>query len=72
MVTIPNSRFVTDMVSSGNAGALDRMIAICFHFTLDADIGLIRDLTYEIVVTSRFVYLNKPVLMVVAEVASAR
>jgi small-conductance mechanosensitive channel len=68
LVTIPNARFITEMVSSGNAGALDMMIVIPFHLALDADIQQARDILYEIVVTSRFVYLKKPVTIVACEV----
>lgn len=70
-VTIPNSRFISDSVSSGNAGALDMMIAIPFHFALDADIQSARDIIYETVVTSRFVYLKKPVTISASEVSVA-
>lgn len=38
LVTIPNARFISDVVSSGNAGALDMMIVIPFHIAVDADI----------------------------------
>jgi small-conductance mechanosensitive channel len=68
LVTIPNSRFISDVVSSGNAGALDMMIVIPFHVALDADIELARRLIYEAVVTSRFVYLAKPVKVVASEI----
>ncbi len=68
LVTIPNSRFITDVVSSGNAGALDMMIVMPFHFSLNIDFQQVRDLLYEIVVTSRFVYLKKPVSIVASEV----
>ncbi|MGY6274171.1 mechanosensitive ion channel family protein [Methylomonas sp. MgM2] len=67
LVTIPNARFISDVVSSGNAGALDMMIVVPFHVALDADIELARRLIYEIVVTSRYVYLAKPVKIVASE-----
>jgi small-conductance mechanosensitive channel len=68
LVTIPNNRFITDLVSSGNSGALDMMIVTPFYVTLDADIKLARDILYETVVSSRFVYLEKPVIISVNEV----
>jgi small-conductance mechanosensitive channel len=68
LVTIPNSRFISDVVSSGNAGALDMMIVIPFHVAVDADIETAQRLIYEAVVTSRFVYLAKPVKVVASEV----
>jgi small-conductance mechanosensitive channel len=71
VVTIPNSRFLTDAVSSANAGALDMMVAMTIHVALDADICLARDLLYETVVTSRYVYLKKPATVTVSEVIAA-
>ncbi|HMN68348.1 MAG TPA: mechanosensitive ion channel [Bdellovibrionales bacterium] len=68
VVTIPNSKFITDLVSSGNFGALDMMIEINFHVDLAADIALARDLLHEAAVTSRFVFLKKPVAIVLTEV----
>jgi len=68
LVTIPNSRFITDVVASGNAGALDMMIVVPFHLSIDADIKKARDILYEVVVTSRFAYLNKEVSISVTEI----
>ncbi len=67
LVTIPNSKFITDAVSSGNSGALDMMICIDFHVALDADLGLARHIIFETLVTSRYVYLKKPVAIVANE-----
>ena len=69
LVTIPNSRFIVEQVASGNAGALDMMVVVSFHIALDADLERARDLLYEVVVTSQFVYLKKPVKITAAEVA---
>lgn len=68
VVTIPNSKFITDLVSSGNFGALDMMIEINFHVDLTADISLASKLLHEAAITSRFVYLKKPVSLVLTEV----
>lgn len=67
MVTVPNARFFTDLVSSGNAGALDMMIEVPFYVALDADVDRAKELAYECVVTSRFVYLKKPARIVLSE-----
>lgn len=72
VVTIPNSKFVTDVVSSGNFGALDMMIEINFHFALSADLRRARELLYETAVTSPYVFLKKPVKIVMTEVDFAR
>lgn len=70
-VTIPNSSFITDVVSSGNAGALDMMVVCDFHVALDADLDLAVRLAEEVAWTCRYVYLRKPVSVVVDEVAVA-
>lgn len=71
VVTIPNSRFMTDIVASGNAGALDMMVCTDFLVALDADIALARELVFETLVTSRYIYLKKPVEVTVTERALA-
>ncbi len=71
VVTIPNSKFITDAVSSGNFGAMDMMIEVNFHLDLSADITLAKKVLYETAVTSPYVFLKKPVVIVLNEVAFA-
>lgn len=71
LVTIPNSRFITDIVSSGNSGELDMMVVTDFHVALDADLEKVRNLIEKVVVTSRFAYLKKPVGFAIEEVEVA-
>lgn len=71
LVTIPNARFITDVVASGNAGALDMMVVCDFHVALDADISQAQSLIHEVIVTSRFAYLKKPVSLTLNEVVIA-
>lgn len=68
VVTIPNNRFLTDVVASGNFGALDMMIEINFHLALDSDLEKARELLYETAVTSKYVFLKKPVLIAFTEI----
>lgn len=72
LITIPNSRFITDFVASANAGELDMMVTFDFHLALDADIRKAQDLLFEVIVTSRFVYIKKPIVMVLEEKEIAR
>ncbi len=67
-VTIPNSKFMSEYVASGNSGALDMMVVCDFHLSLDADIGKAKTLLYQVVATSRFVFLKKPIKIIVEEV----
>ncbi len=67
LVTIPNSLFITDVVASGNAGALDMMVCTDFNVSLDSNLAMAKDIIFETVVTSRYVYLEKPVAIVATE-----
>lgn len=69
IVTIPNSKFVTDSVASGNAGELDMMVCVDFHLAPNANLNLAKKIIFETVVTSRYVYLKKPVSIVLVEQA---
>lgn len=68
VVSIPNNKFLTDEVASGNWGALDMMIVISFHVDARADFMLAKKLIREAVITSKYVYLDKPVAIVIEEV----
>ncbi len=67
LVTIPNSRFVTDVVASGNAGALDMMVCVDFYVDIQSDLDFAREIIFETVVTSRYVFLKKPITIVAME-----
>ena len=71
LVTVPNNLFLTEAIASGNAGALDMQVSCSFHVALEADLDQVRRLLNEVVVTSRYVYLKKPVAIVLEEVEIA-
>lgn len=71
LVTIPNSQFMSNYVASGNAGELDMMVVTKIHTEINADISMIKSFIYEIVATSKYVYLNKPIVINVNEVEIA-
>ncbi len=62
LVTIPNNKFLTDEVASANAGALDAMVVIPFYLSAAEDFQRARRIVAEAATTSRYVYLNKPVV----------
>ncbi|MBB5733762.1 small-conductance mechanosensitive channel [Altererythrobacter atlanticus] len=64
-VTIPNSKFLSDVTSSGNYGALDMQVVMDFYIAPDQDIERARDIINEAVLSSRFVFLAKPVTILV-------
>ena len=68
LVTIPNSKFLSDDVSSGNSGALDMMVVTSFYVDVHEDLSEVKRILNEVVITSRFVFLEKPVAIVFEEV----
>lgn len=71
VVTIPNNRFLTEIVVSGNAGALDMQIVMDFYVAVDSDVAQAKRVVTEALRTSRFVYLEKPVVVLVNDVIQA-
>ncbi|MEO0325466.1 MAG: mechanosensitive ion channel domain-containing protein [Myxococcota bacterium] len=68
VVTIPNNKFLTDVVVSGNAGALDMLVQMDFFIGLGEDLAAAKALVGEVLATSRFTYLRKPWNVVVSQV----
>ena len=68
LITIPNNKFLTEIVSSGNAGALDMLIQQDFYIGADQDVKLAKQLVRESVTSCRYAYLNKPWTVLVNQV----
>jgi len=64
-VTIPNNKFLNDMTSNGNYGALDMQVVMDFYIAPDQDVRRARELANECAVSSRYVFLEKPVVVLV-------
>jgi small-conductance mechanosensitive channel len=60
LVTIPNSRFITDLVASGNAGQLDKLVSMDFFIGVDQDLQAAKRIVGEALASSRYTYLKKP------------
>ncbi|MEX1363612.1 MAG: mechanosensitive ion channel domain-containing protein [Nannocystaceae bacterium] len=67
-VTIPNNKFLNEITSNGNYGALDMQVVMDFHVGPDQAVRLARELVTEAAVSSRYVYLDKPVVVLVTQV----
>lgn len=67
-ITIPNNQLMTGIASSGNYGALDMQIVTDFYIAADEDVELAQRLVEEAVMASRFIYLKRPVVVLVAQV----
>ena len=68
MVTIPNSRFLVDIVASGNSGNMDMMIVNNFYIAIDADLEKAETIVKESIMISEFAYLKKPISIVISEI----
>ena len=67
LVSIPTNKFLTDEVASSNAGELDMMIIIDFFIAVDDDFMKAKRIAYEATVTSKYVFLNKPVVVLLSD-----
>lgn len=68
LVTIPNNKFLTDIVSSGNAGALDMLIQLDFFVGVDQDIATAKSIVRDALTTCRYAFLDKPWTVLVNQV----
>lgn len=67
LVSVPNSRFLTDAVSCANAGALDQMCVFEFYVGSNEDFEAAKELVYDAAAASMYVYLRKPIRVLVRE-----
>ncbi len=68
MVTIPNNKFLNDIVSSGNAGELNMLIQQDFYIGIDQDLPTAKRIASEALMACPYAYLNKPWAVLVNEV----
>ncbi|TDI43019.1 MAG: mechanosensitive ion channel [Acidobacteria bacterium] len=61
LVSIPNNKFLTDVVASANAGELHQMVVLHFYIRCDADFASAKTIAQEAAVSSPYVYLEEPV-----------
>lgn len=69
LITIPNNKFLTDIVSSGNAGALDMLVQMDFHIGLDQDVAAAKRVVRDCLTTCRYAFLDKPWAVLVSQEA---
>ncbi len=70
-VTIPNNKFLNEITSNGNYGALDMQVVMDFHVGADQNILQAREVVSEAAVSSRYAYLPKPVVVLVEQVVQS-
>jgi small-conductance mechanosensitive channel len=67
LVSIPNHLFLNQVVSSANAGALHQMCVFPFYVGCNENIAVAKRIIYEATASSRYVYLDEPITIVVRE-----
>jgi small-conductance mechanosensitive channel len=67
-VTIPNNKFLTDLVASGNAGSVEMMIQMDFYVAIDQDLAAAKSIVAEALTSSRFVSTARPWSVTIAQV----
>ena len=61
VVTIPNGELIRTAVSNANSGALDCLVVTNIFLPANCPIEAVKEIAYKAVVSSRFVYLKKPI-----------
>jgi small-conductance mechanosensitive channel len=67
VVTIPNNKFLTDIVSSGNWGDLEMLVQMDFHISLNQDLALAKRLVGECLTNSPYAFIGKPWVVLVSQ-----
>lgn len=66
-VTIPNSKFLTDPVASGNSGELTMLVQQDFYIRPDQDVATAKRVVSESLVTSPYFNLSRPWAVLVSQ-----
>ena len=68
VVTIPNNKILTDVVSCGNYGALEMQVAMDFYIGADQDVRRAAEVIKEACLTSRYCFMAQPVPVLAKQV----
>lgn len=67
LVTVPNSQVVESQVSNANAGQLHCQVVVDLYLPGWADATKAKSIAYSAAATSKYVYLDKPIVVVVQD-----
>ncbi len=65
LVSIPNSEIVNQSVSNANSGEFNCQVVAEFYLPADIDIVKFKTIAYRAAAVSRYVYLNKPITVII-------
>lgn len=61
IVTIPNSKIISEHISNANSGALDCMVVVDLWLPIGIDAQVVRKIAFEAAITSRYLNIDKAV-----------
>jgi len=64
LVSVPNSEIVNQSVSNANSGESNCQVVAEFYLPPDIDLSLTKLIAYRAAAVSRYVYLNKPISVI--------
>lgn len=67
LVTVPNSQVVEEQVHNANAGQLNCQVVTDLYLPGQVDERRAREIAFEAAVTSQYVFLNKPIVVLVSD-----
>ncbi|MDE2677450.1 MAG: mechanosensitive ion channel [Gemmatimonadota bacterium] len=67
LVSIPNSKLVEEQVANSNAGQLNCQVATSLYLPGRVDERRAKEIAFEAAVTSKYVFLNKPIVVLVTD-----
>ena len=67
LVSIPNSQVVEEQVANANAGQLNCQVVTNLHLPGKVDERMAKEIAFEAAVTSKYVFLNKPIVVLVQD-----
>ena len=65
VVSIPNSEIMSQSVSNSNTGRFNQQVVAEFYVPPGVDITKLKDICYQAAAVSRYVYLDKPIAVVI-------
>ncbi len=67
-ITVPNATVAGQSISNANSGALHEMVAVSFVLPASVEIKSVKDLAWEAAACSPYVYLRKPITVLIDDV----
>jgi small-conductance mechanosensitive channel len=68
IITIPNNKVFTDVIASSNYGVLEMQVPMNFYIGVDQDARLASEIIREACLTSPYVFLEQPILVLAKQV----